>query len=450
MRNILILLGVVAMNLTAAIAVACDTPVYRYAMYKWQPRPYELYYFHNGPKEADAAKSFHDEIEDQANDQERPANIFLATIDLSEDKALDKLPRDVQKRWTEREDQSTPQYLLVSPDGAEVYFGDLTLDDFTAMTMSAACASAAQQLASGKTGLLMLLTCEDEAANQRAEGEVKKLLKSIADGEVSLYISPTQNAPGILNKKEVEKPKHEVGYVKVAANDPKEKWLVRMLMSIEDDLYDFTKEPMVFGVYGRVRALPPYIGKGIVSESLLDCVDFMTGACSCTVRDQNPGVDLMLRYDWETAAAQLAEKFGGEEGNEGLFFGDQIFPELALHTATSEPATKDDDIPDSSAEGTDNVVAGTDSPVANDDAQPENAASQDAVNGDDNSPADGLPDDVEVSAANSSTTTAMTKDRAATVADEVGSQSLFYVGTALVAGVALLLAVTFVILRPRY
>ena len=25
----------------------CDTPVYRYAMYRWDPAPYEIYYFHS-------------------------------------------------------------------------------------------------------------------------------------------------------------------------------------------------------------------------------------------------------------------------------------------------------------------------------------------------------------------------------------------------------------------
>jgi hypothetical protein len=46
------------------------------------------------------------------------------------------------------------------------------------------------------------------------------------------------------------------------------------------------------------------------------------------VKEQNPGVDLLIHYDWEAAAAQVAEKFGHEEGNS---FGiDQFFPLLPL------------------------------------------------------------------------------------------------------------------------
>jgi hypothetical protein len=37
-------------------AAGCDTPVYRYAMYRWFPR-YELYYFFDGQPDAEATKS---------------------------------------------------------------------------------------------------------------------------------------------------------------------------------------------------------------------------------------------------------------------------------------------------------------------------------------------------------------------------------------------------------
>ena len=37
--------------LLAAFANACDTPVYRYAMYRWQSTPFELYCFHQGEDE---------------------------------------------------------------------------------------------------------------------------------------------------------------------------------------------------------------------------------------------------------------------------------------------------------------------------------------------------------------------------------------------------------------
>ena len=100
----------------------------------------------------------------------------------------------------------------------------------------------------------------------------------------------------------------KIAVVKVSRTDPAEKWLVKMLLAVEPDLNDaeYAKDPMVFAVYGRGRAMPPYVGKGITTENLLDCVTFLAGACSCTVKDRNPGVDLLMRFDWDAAAEVMA------------------------------------------------------------------------------------------------------------------------------------------------
>jgi hypothetical protein len=76
--------------------------------------------------------------------------------------------------------------------------------------------------------------------------------------------------------------------------------------------------------------LPPFIGKGVSRDNLIGCIEFVTGACSCTVKEQNPGVDLLIRYDWDSAAAAVAAKFGREEGNENQLAIDEFFPDLIL------------------------------------------------------------------------------------------------------------------------
>ena len=83
---------------------------------------------------------------------------------------------------------------------------------------------------------------------------------------------------------------------------------------------------MLFVVYGRGRALPPYIGKGIAYQNLVEVTNFVTSACSCTVKDQNPGVDLLMAFDWQSASAAVAKKFGSEEGNNETL--DDLFPQL--------------------------------------------------------------------------------------------------------------------------
>ena len=99
-----------------------------------------------------------------------------------------------------------------------------------------------------------------------------------------------------------------------------------MLLAVEPDLHKFEKEPMVFAVYGRGRAMPPYVGKGITQANLVDCIAFLAGACSCMVKDENPGVDLLMRWDWDATAERMAaEDEGSGLGSPGGYGGYQEF-----------------------------------------------------------------------------------------------------------------------------
>ena len=99
-----------------------------------------------------------------------------------------------------------------------------------------------------------------------------------------------------------------MGLVKVARTDPNETWLVRQLLAAEPDLHRYADQPMIFPVYGRGRTMPPLVGKGITAENLRGGVSYLLGACSCLVKEQNPGVDLVFRWDWNAAADAMAMK----------------------------------------------------------------------------------------------------------------------------------------------
>ncbi len=325
------------------VAVACDTPVYRYAMYRWQPAPYEVYYFHN-----QTPVELHDKVQEQIealarNDLIR-TNVVYLPVDLKEDPQLVAVPADVKKSWQAHENQPVPSYMVVSPMGAEIFTGDMLEDDVKSLVDSPLRQKIAKELELGKATVLVLLGGNDKEANAAAEGELKQLIGDVASGKIELYSGP----PGGLFTPEEEKaddekkqPPHEISYVKLDRDDEKEKWLTRMLLAVEPDLKEeqFASQPMVFAVYGRGRVLPPYIGKGVTRDNLIDLAQYVTGACSCTVKEQNPGVDLLTRYDWESASAAVAEKFGTEEGNERQLGVDSFFPELIVGPAVPDKPT---------------------------------------------------------------------------------------------------------------
>ncbi len=158
---------------------------------------------------------------------------------------------------------------------------------------------------------------------------VQSVLDEVKSGKVNLYVAPTQPFGGGEENGEDAISTTEVGLVKVDRDDVAEAWLVRCLLALASDL-KASEEPILFMTYGRGRAMFSSLGKGIHPDNLVQDVQFITGACSCTVKEQNPGVDLIVQYDWEAAATALAQKFGAEEGSRYHFGGDTLFPELII------------------------------------------------------------------------------------------------------------------------
>jgi hypothetical protein len=73
---------------------------------------------------------------------------------------------------------------------------------------------------------------------------------------------------------------------------------LKSLIHSESDLSD-RDDPMVFPVFGRGRALFALIGQGITTDNVRGSASFLTGACSCEVKELNPGFDLLLATDWD-------------------------------------------------------------------------------------------------------------------------------------------------------
>jgi hypothetical protein len=58
-------------------------------------------------------------------------------------------------------------------------------------------------------------------------------------------------------------------------------------------------EPILVPIFGRGRALE-VIPASRVDEGLIgDLTAFLCGACSCQVKERNPGFDLLMVADWQ-------------------------------------------------------------------------------------------------------------------------------------------------------
>jgi hypothetical protein len=192
----------------------------------------------------------------------------------------------------------------------------------------------------GHVVVWLILTGSDAAENARAEKLAKEVSAAAAAGKIATDADAASDAPSNPPPADEGAPSPQppadegaaaapkglkVAVLKVSRDDAAEKWLVRSLMAVEPDLEKLTAEPMVFAIYGRGRAMPPCVGKGITAENLTDCLEFLAGPCSCMVKEENPGVDLLMRWDWEATAEAMAaddeELGGGLAGDRAVALG---------------------------------------------------------------------------------------------------------------------------------
>lgn len=322
---------VAAIGCFTAVGFACDTPVFRYAMYKWEPAPYEVYCFYEREL-SEQGQAVADRVEQLANQLGENANIVFTPVDITEyEESKGKgLPIDVRRAFEAKEEKAYPLFGVFSPIGHAVHWGELSVEDINGLAQSPVRKKLAEKLAQGDCCVYLVLEGKSEAkvATKEAGETLTKMFADLKAGKIELLSPPPKN-DNVEGEPTKDESTPTASFITVSRDDPAEAWFVKTLLGVESDLYTFN-EPMVFPVFGRGRALPPFIGQGIRRDLLIEAMEFATGACSCTVKDQNPGVDLLVTADWVAASEKLAEKYGAEEGNEGLFADVDFLPEILV------------------------------------------------------------------------------------------------------------------------
>jgi len=154
-----------------------------------------------------------------------------------------------------------------------------------------------QRLVRGDCAVWVLL----ESGDPEQDNAAARVLQTRIEHCQRTLTLPTQALDGGSNPADLivtNELKVAFSMLRLARNDLSEEILVRLLLGLEDDLNE-TKEPMAFPIYGRGRVLYALVGKGINPETIDEACSFLTGPCSCIIKEQNPGFDLLLSADWD-------------------------------------------------------------------------------------------------------------------------------------------------------
>jgi len=267
-------------------ARACSVPVFRYALEHWPADPFQVTVFHRGVL-SDAEKSLMkvDEL----------ANTSVRTVDLAHE-PLD----DMLDLWRQQKTETLPWVVVRYPATTGIRIplisGPLSAETMKPLIDSPARQQIVERLAAGQSAIWVLVESGDKARDDGAAAVVEKRLEYLM-GVLELPKLDEQDiANGLVSIKE-EDLRLEFSFLRVSREDPAEKPFVQMLVNSEKDLSSI-REPMVFPVFGRGRALYALVGAGIRHDTIDEAASFLIGKCSCQVKERNPGVDLLVRADW--------------------------------------------------------------------------------------------------------------------------------------------------------
>jgi hypothetical protein len=400
------LLGMLWLGLGQATSLrACDVPVFRYALERWEAIPYRLIVLHREPLK-DADREIVESLSKATQDEEQPVNLTVQAADLSQEK-----PEWAQALYKHLESPALPCAVLLQadlaamyagpnqgpPGGTVVWSGPLEKNLQQRLLDSPARREIARRLLKGDSAVWLLLESGDKAKDDTAAETISASLKELQEGLKLPDDGTSDNPDGAkpasddvanIDVSEGVPLKVAFSVLKLSRTDPAEEMFIKMLLATQtepqaaqsepettgdaeakkdgeekkseektadaeakkadvpaaqtaadnkpadnkptDAEGDKTAskkaegqpkaaeadakqagspsspseiEPTVFAIFGRGRVLGALAGKEIEADSIAGGCEFLTGDCSCMVKDNRPGTDLLMAVNWDKMLA---------------------------------------------------------------------------------------------------------------------------------------------------
>lgn len=264
-------------------AAACPIPVFQFSLEYWDSDPYEIAVHHDGDF-TEAEQAAVDRLKAAKPVNGGHANISLTWRDYS--RATISPPDDVELPRME------VRYPLVSGIRETLWEGPLGLETVEELLDSPIRRRIAEKLLDRNAAVWLLLKSGNRSRDRRAE----RLLK-----ERIAHLEETLKVPDPGYGMDLGEIHTDIDFkmLTLDRNDPAERKFIHMLLGAERDLEEYADQPMVFPLYGRGLIMYALIGDGINEWTLTSVGEFLTGPCSCQVKQGNPGVDVLMTLDWK-------------------------------------------------------------------------------------------------------------------------------------------------------
>ena len=304
--------------LVTASPLACQVPVFRYALERWQSDTFRLQFIHQGEVAAGLSiepKHLNLEFESLDMDKLTPGERFAVV-------GLEKLTE-------------YPAFLLHPPESWKnneplVFPG--TKSALEGIIDSPLRQQIKNDLLEGQSTVWVFVEGTDRSAN---EATFKLLNDTLLEAKKNIQIPD-----GVIQADQVGKVGEDINLddvlrssiplqisfkiERINRTDPAEQAFLRILTA---NRYSPPEEPLVVPIFGRGRTPGPLLGSLITAETITTACEYLCGACSCQVKSGNPGYDLLFQANWQ------------EKLQSGLVVVDKSLP-------TVLPSLNDEPVPD--------------------------------------------------------------------------------------------------------
>ncbi|MCD6404404.1 MAG: hypothetical protein J7M19_01100 [Planctomycetes bacterium] len=307
-------------------AAACGVPVFEYSMAFWHADAYEAVVFLNGEPTAQV-KALLDELRGKGVDGEGVAKLRIVVVDVNAtpnaalgaawEKAGGKLP------WMKLAYPAVSGMPIRSTIPVQtVWEGPFTRANIAVVLDSPCRREVAGRLAAGEAAVWVLL---ESGEKQKDDAAASTLAGGIATAEENLrFVRAGESSEEI-------RPSYSM--LRVSRDDPDEDVFVEILLKSETDLVEHD-EPMAFVVFGRGRVLYALVGAGIGGDNIREACEAVIGECTCEIKAENPGTDVLMAANWQEAAQKLRKQFGEYGVSTGLS-GQAALPGLSTAAVTA-------------------------------------------------------------------------------------------------------------------
>lgn len=273
-------------------AFSCNVPVFRYALERWSPDHVDFIVFHD----ADLTASQEQIVTTlEAASSEGPGTANVRVIRQAVNAPMEEATSQL---WdTIRQKEVAMPYVAVRTKLASRIItnwqGPLSAAGSSGLMSSPARTEICRRILAGDSAVWVVVKPKGDKPHK----VVSSLRTQLAQLSEDTPLPEGVGLPGselfadvpLLTK---------FSLLEVDSEDPREEFLVELLKKFEPEALQ-DGEPLIVPVFGRARALEVIPASQLDSSLVEDLTMFLCGACSCQVKAQNPGFDLLTGTAWD-------------------------------------------------------------------------------------------------------------------------------------------------------